>query len=352
MRTAPIGPAPVATEQSKPALGIAAVGLALLCGGAMAWIVKQRHWAPKVTFGVGGVASLVGLCCYRRLSGTLAAAPEAQQPGAVADAGHDTVLPNGKALFQVRLLNGTEWRQTAIELLSNEQIDGIALYRQMAEHKLFRFQDRAYQELFEAVELLRVYFEQPGARGVLPDRLGQYLGDRFRQLCGSPVEARIQFLMGLTVICRDGRFPPGLQWLWDALPTGLPTGDQPPLSADRIRSLIQFLQEPTQGHAAFLKWRRHSAAPYIFEWALALGDPSISGLAANFLAEWSDEFNSTVMHSELIDRISPSRLGISAEELAQRLVPFQEEWVSEIEDEFLSQWVASRLKQICLPGAQ
>jgi hypothetical protein len=194
MRTPPIGQQPASSAHSRPALGLAFIGFALLCGGAIAWGLKQHHWAPKLTVGVGATASLVGLCCVRHLrqrplnassvqdrppvvtsnllplitptnqsvaasnqSVTVPATQPTTAPATqptTAPATQPTTAPatqptsvklseyvatilgcDSMTLDEVNQLNDIRWHRVATDILNDDAVDGSALYTQMVDRR-------------------------------------------------------------------------------------------------------------------------------------------------------------------------------------------------------------------------
>jgi hypothetical protein len=65
MRSGRIGQmgAPEMARRRSQCQWVAIAGMCLIVGGAVAWGLKQHHWAPKLTTSVGAGALLVALCC-------------------------------------------------------------------------------------------------------------------------------------------------------------------------------------------------------------------------------------------------------------------------------------------------
>jgi hypothetical protein len=80
MRTQPIGSDPASETQRRPAVSLACIAFALVCGGAIAWGLKKYHWAPKVATGVGLSLVVAGGCLrFHRTAAQRAPVP-AEQP--------------------------------------------------------------------------------------------------------------------------------------------------------------------------------------------------------------------------------------------------------------------------------
>jgi hypothetical protein len=357
---------------------LAIAGFCILVGGAVAWGLKPRHWAPKLTASVGATALLVGLCCARHLrQRPLSEREGGQRLGngpARADSsrnsrrqqqkgdrsggqpveqqanpnGPSAIVAGGMTLAQIMKLDENRFKLLAIDVLMNEQEDGARIYSHMMTGRQVIRTSRdpwEHQELQMAVQLIELHMAQSKGRPSerLIQQLATHVAGCYANRADSPILARGLFMDGLSQFNSDGRVPVGAERIWSALPDELPKNGEPKLTADWLHGLIRRLQAEARSRSQLSLWKQGVIVPYILQWALCVGDDSVSKEAAAYLADWSNRPTAIALHQPVIERgikIPPLQ---TEDELRRRLVPFKAHWAAKVRNEEVRSLLLNRV---------